>query len=86
MITEVSPLDDWQWLIFIYVTRRFTGQIRPDHREGDLAWVTRDTYYHNLDIPQADAIFASQILDKDGMFVAKFAYDKDLILETWTEY
>ena len=84
--TEVSPLPDWQWLLFIYVTRQFHGQLTPKHREGDLAWISRDTYLNSLPIPQADAIFAPHILDDEGMFVAKFTYNNDLKLTSWTAY
>ncbi|MDF1513217.1 MAG: NUDIX domain-containing protein [Anaerolineae bacterium] len=84
--TEVSPLPDWQWMLFIYITRDFTGTLKPNHREGDLAWVSRSTYYHHLPIPQADAVFAPRVLEDDGMFIAKFAYDQDLILSSWTDY
>ena len=84
--TEVSPLPDWQWLLFIYVTRQFHGQLKPDQREGDLAWVSRQTYYQDLAIPQADAIFAPRILEQEGMFVAKFSYDRELILTSWFAY
>lgn len=84
--TEVSPRSDWQWLLFIYVTWQFHGQLTPKHREGDLAWVTRETYLKDLAIPQADAIFAPRILDDEGMFVAKFTYDIDLKLVSWDAY
>ena len=84
--TEVSPRDDWQWLLFIYVTQQFQGELTSNHREGDLAWVTRERYYHDLAIPQADAIFAPRILEEDGMFVAKFTYDINLKLVSWDAY
>lgn len=84
--TEVSPLDDWQWMLFIYVTRQFHGELTPNHREGKLAWITRHEYYHSLPIPQADAIFAPRVLEQDGLFVAKFSYDMDLKLENWVAF
>jgi 8-oxo-dGTP diphosphatase len=85
--TEVSPLPNWQWLLFIYVTRSFTGALCPDLREGKLAWVEQETYLSELAIPQADAIFAPRILDgSDGMFEAKFIYDADLKLVEWVAY
>ncbi|MGC9469376.1 MAG: NUDIX hydrolase [Anaerolineae bacterium] len=85
--TEVSPLPDWQWLLFIYVTRDVTGELQGDPREGDLAWVELDTYFHELEIPQADRIFAPRVLDPDsGMFEAKFVYDEALRLTEWVAY
>lgn len=87
LCTEVSPLPDWQWLLFIYVTRQFSGDLRPDLREGELAWVDLDTYFHDLPIPEADRIFAPRILETDtGMFEAKFVYDATLTLVEWVVY
>lgn len=85
--TEVSPRADWQWMLFIYVTRAFEGRMHADLREGELAWVDLDTYYNDLDIPQADAIFAPEVLGSDGgVYEAKFVYDADLKLVTWVAY
>ncbi len=85
--TEVSPRADWQWMLFIYVTRRFHGTLNADLREGALAWVELDVYFANLDIPLADAIFAPRVLASEGdMFEAKFVYDADLRLVEWVAY
>lgn len=85
--TEVSPLPDWQWMLFIYVARRFRGTLQPDLREGALAWVDTGRYFADLPIPQADRIFAPQVLSAgDGMFEAKFEYDADLNLVSWVSY
>ena len=85
--TEVSPVPNWQWWLFIYVTRTFEGVLRGDEREGHFAWVDKDVYLSDLPIPQADAIFAPRILASDeGMFEAKFVYDADLKLIEWVRY
>jgi 8-oxo-dGTP diphosphatase len=85
--TEVSPRADWQWMLFIYVTRRFHGTVHADLREGDLAWVEVEAYLHTLEIPQADAVFAPRVLASDAaMFEAKFVYDADLKLVEWVAY
>ncbi len=87
LCTEVSPLPAWQWMLFIYVTRRFAGVLKADRREGDLAWVDLETYFTSFDIPQADAIFAPRILRAgSGMFEAKFVYDSALQLVDWIAY
>ena len=87
LCTEVSPLPDWQWMLFIYVTCQFAGDIRPDLREGELAWVDLDTYYHDLPIPRADRIFAPRILEaSSGFLEAKFVYDASLSLVEWVNY
>ena len=85
--TEVSPSPDWHWLLFIFVTRTFSGELRPDLREGELAWLSVESYLNDVPIPQADAIFAPRVLEmEDGLFQAKFVYDDALKLVTWTEY
>ncbi len=85
--TEVSPLPDWQWLLFIYVATGFSGTLKPDLREGSLAWVTPERYLAELSIPQADALFAPLVLDPAvPFFEAKFTYDADLRLVEWERY
>ena len=85
--TEVSPLPAWNWMLFIYTTRTFSGVVRPDEREGDFAWMPIHTYLNDLPIPQADMIFAPRVLRmEEGVFQAKFVYDEALKLVTWTEY
>ncbi|MFP4346404.1 MAG: NUDIX hydrolase [Anaerolineales bacterium] len=85
--TEVSPLSDWQWFLFIFVTSAFKGELHPDLREGALAWVPVERYLAELPIPQADAIFAPRVLDPEGgFFHAKFVYDADLRLVEWVAY
>jgi 8-oxo-dGTP diphosphatase len=85
--TEVSPFPDWHWMLFIFVTRTFSGVLQSDLREGDLAWLPVETYLNDRPIPQADVIFAPRVLQmNDGLFQAKFVYDDDLKLVTWTEY
>jgi 8-oxo-dGTP diphosphatase len=85
--TEVSPLDEWQWWMFIFVTEDFRGELRADRREGELAWLPIDVYLHERPIPQADAIFAPRVLrGSDPFFQAKFVYDADLALIDWVTY
>jgi 8-oxo-dGTP diphosphatase len=85
--TEVSPQPDWHWFLFIYVTTHFQGQVRADPREGQLAWVPLTAYFSQLPIPQADRIFAPQVLiEGREFFQAKFVYDADLKLIEWEQY
>jgi len=85
--TEVSPLPEWNWMLFIYTTRTFSGVVQPDRREGDFDWMPVSTYLNDLPIPQADMIFAPRVLGMEaGVFQAKFVYDEALKLVTWTEY
>jgi len=87
LCTEASPLPDWHWLLFVFVTRTFSGELQPDLREGELAWLPLETYLNDVPIPQSDAIFAPRVLRADdGLFQAKFVFDDDLKLTTWTEY
>ena len=87
LCTEVSPVPDWQWMLFIYVTHEVDGTLQADLREGELAWVDLDTYYTQLPIPQADAIFAPRVLGASSpMFEAKFVYDAALNLVSWVDY
>ena len=83
IVTETSPLPDWQWLMFIYLVREFTGELRTDCVEGDLAWTPVDQVL-TLPIPQADAIFYPYVVDgSSGPISMKFEYDGDLRLLNW---
>lgn len=87
LCTEVSPFEHWLWMLFIFVTDHFTGELCPDLREGALAWLPLDRYLNETPIPQADAIFAPRILrTQTGLFQAKFVYDHDLKLAEWMQH
>jgi len=79
LVTEVSPRDDYQWLLFIYVTDDFEGELIRCN-EGDLAWVDVQAV-PLLAIPQADAIFFPRIIQGgDEVYQARYTYDADLRL------
>lgn len=82
IVTETSPLPDWQWLMFVYLLREFEGQV-GQCVEGELAWVpVREVT--TLPIPQADAIFFPIVIDgSPGPLSLKFEYDADLRLAQW---
>jgi 8-oxo-dGTP diphosphatase len=83
IVTETSPLPDWQWLMFIYLVREFTGELQTDCIEGDLAWIPVDQVA-SLPIPQADAIFFPYVVNSSpGPVSMKFEYDADLRMEGW---
>jgi len=85
--TLVSPLQEWSWYLFVFVTTRFQGTLKADEREGNLAWGPLEEYFTDLPIPQADAIFAPRVLTMtEGCFQAKFVCDTDLNLVEWIEY
>lgn len=79
LITEVSPRDDYQWLLFIYVTDEAQGEL-IQCQEGQLAWVDVDAV-SLLPIPQADAIFFPRVINDGGsVYQARYVYDDDLCL------
>jgi len=83
IITETSPVSNWQWLMFVYLVRDVTGEVVADLSEGDLAWVPVDAVAA-LPIPQADALFYPFVLDgSPGPRALKFEYDADLRLVHW---
>lgn len=82
IVTETSPLPDWQWLMFIYLLRKFEGQV-GQCVEGDLAWIPVHEVT-SLPIPQADAIFFPMVVGPSpGPISLKFEYDADLRLARW---
>ncbi|ATB29012.1 NUDIX hydrolase [Melittangium boletus] len=80
IVTEVSGRPDWQWMIFIYVTRDFSGELLGDPREGTLRWWP----IHEVKppaIPESDAIFFPRLLEPGPtVYEARYEYDMDLRL------
>jgi 8-oxo-dGTP pyrophosphatase MutT (NUDIX family) len=80
IVTEVSGRPDWQWMIFIYVTRAFSGELLQDPREGVLRWWPIQDVKPPA-IPESDAVFFPRILEPAGsLYEARYEYDLDLRL------
>jgi len=79
LITEVSPREDYQWLLFVYVTDDFEGELIACD-EGKLAWVDLNAV-PLLPIPQADAIFFPHVINGAGpLYQARYTYNANLKL------
>ncbi|MBN1316463.1 MAG: 8-oxo-dGTP diphosphatase [Anaerolineales bacterium] len=89
LITEVSPRDDYQYIIFIFLAsledEAGGGQPVGKCQEGELAWIPIDQV-QNLPIPHADAIFFPHIINPGPLFRAKFIYDSELGIVDWERY
>jgi 8-oxo-dGTP diphosphatase len=80
LVTEVSPVEHWQWLLFIYVATEWEGELRGDEREGRLKWVPMADLAM-LPIPASDARFGPAVLDLDSpFFEATMLFDEHLNL------
>lgn len=80
VITETSPRDDWQWLLFAYVVRDFHGEVGSDGREGALRWWPL-TGWRDVPMPDADRLFfAPVVLGSGAPHEPTFRYDADLHL------
>jgi 8-oxo-dGTP pyrophosphatase MutT (NUDIX family) len=82
LLTETSPREDWQWLIFAYVVRAFDGELAGDHREGRLRWwPLRDRT--GIPMPDADReFFDPVVLGTGSPYERTFHYDADLRLRS----
>ena len=82
VITETSPHEDWQWLIFIYRVNNPQGEVTSDQREGELRWFAKNEL-DGLTIPEGDRIFMPRVLSAEpGVWEARFVYDQALNLQT----
>lgn len=80
LVTETSPLQHWQWLLFVYVTTEWEGEVQADLREGRLAWIPV-AELATLPVPQSDALFGPTVLDLAAPFVeATMIFDEALTL------
>jgi 8-oxo-dGTP diphosphatase len=74
---ESSLPQDWQWLMFLYATDDFSGDLSGDEREGDLRWIPL-AEAHQLPMPQADQVYFWRVTDlRQPFYQAKFVYDAD---------
>ena len=79
LITETSPRDDWQWLIFVYRAVGVEGDVVTDEREGELRWFPVESTFVEPSIPPADQVFMHDALrEPSGTTEYRFTYDEDL--------
>ena len=78
VISETSPREDWQWLIFAYRVVGPEGDLHSDEREGELRWFAFDELKNHA-IPDADQYFMPLILSQQpGVWELRFQYDDQL--------
>jgi 8-oxo-dGTP diphosphatase len=81
VVTETSPRDDWQWMIFVYRASDVSGTILTQSPEGLLRWFDRDTELDSAHIPPADRYFMRDALRENaGVTEYHFDYDNNLQL------
>ncbi|SRR5581483_12044767 len=80
MVTEISPFEHKQWLLFLYVSTSHQGETFSNIGEGKFQW------YPLIDLPmlpkpQSDAIFGPAVLDlSSDFFEATMLFDASLKL------
>ena len=80
VVSETSPNDDWQWLMFIYRVTNPMGEVVSDEREGELRWFDVAAI-NDIKMPDADRQFVPYILSPDpGIAEFRFHYDQDINL------
>lgn len=85
VISETSPRDDHQWLLFIYRTEVVDGVVRSDEREGPLVW-HQIADLDQLPQPEPDKCFTPHVLGHDpGVYEAHFELDDNLNIVTQTQ-
>jgi 8-oxo-dGTP pyrophosphatase MutT (NUDIX family) len=78
IMTEVSPLPDYQWITFIFAATRWNGDLAPAQGVGEFRWV-RASEVFDLEIPPTDRIFFARVIRlADPPFLLKFSYDAEL--------
>lgn len=82
LMTEVSPRDDYQWLLFVYRVRDAVGPLVTEPGIGVLRWFPLDEV-PGLALPPADAIFYPHVIGDGPPFSATFRYDEQLALVGW---
>lgn len=86
LITQTAPVPGQQWMLFVYLIRRFRGKVRRTHREGDPEWISiRAAIRAEIPLPEADRVFLPLVLGKrPGVISMKFRHRADLSVRSWT--
>lgn len=85
VVSETSPRDDHQWLLFIYRTDQFEGVVDSDEREGPLVW-HRIADLTQLPQPEPDKCFTPHVLSHEaGVFEAHYELDDQLNIVNRTQ-
>lgn len=78
VVSETSPRDDHQWLLFIYRMDQTQGELDSDQREGQLVW-HRIADLPELPQPEPDKCFTPHVLGHaPGVYEAHFKLDEQL--------
>ena len=75
--TFVGIYDKENFYVFVFVVDKFSGKL-IESNEGDLAWIPRSEFA-NMNMYEGDRIFMKS-LDREGLFLGKFVYDGDKLL------
>lgn len=83
VITETSPREDFQWLLFIYVAERFDGELVASS-EGSLRWWPLESL---PPMPEADEHFLGAVLNTQrSVYQGSFYFDASLRLREIEEF
>ncbi len=78
LITFASPGYETEQM-HLFLCSSFSGELRTDCEEGDLAWITKDTLYA-LPMWEGDKLFLDLLHQKVPFFSLKLIYDAQGIL------
>lgn len=71
-----------EWMLFTYLSTKFTGELTSFCKEGELKWVNIEDM---LSLPKAkgDNIFLDRIINKDEFITGRFIYTPDYELKSY---
>lgn len=78
ILTFPKFANDEDWYAFVFVVRRFTGEL-IDSREGILRWIDDDNLL-DLNLWEGDRIFLPW-LERPGFFSARFVYQEGRLVD-----
>ncbi|MFA6420582.1 MAG: 8-oxo-dGTP diphosphatase [archaeon] len=79
IITYPSTSTDEEWINFVFIAKKFTGNL-IECNEGNLEWI-KTSQIKKLNLWDSDRLFLP-LLTKKGIFTAKITYDKEKVIDS----
>ncbi len=76
ILIEENSVPINEWMLFTFLAREWSGEVRQGTHEGTLRWIEREKM-NTLPMPEGDRIILQKVLSEKGMWIGRFVYTPD---------